>query len=130
MFDGIFCFSGFLLFFPLNFTVFSRGLLIFFIRKAEKLRRELEARVEDALAEATKERKLRERSEEYCRQMQAESDRLRVRNEGSPRDQQESNRLKADLEKLEVNEQRCYVFFKILGCFFFEISRYKAAFLL
>lgn len=37
------------------------------IRRAEKLRRELESRVEEALAEASKERKLRERSEEYCR---------------------------------------------------------------
>ncbi|XP_022905232.1 serine/threonine-protein kinase Genghis Khan isoform X2 [Onthophagus taurus] len=72
------------------------------IRRAEKLRRELESRVEDALAEATKERKLRERSEEYCRQMQAESDRLRVRNELGPRDQQDALRLKAELEKLEV----------------------------
>ncbi|XP_048525385.1 serine/threonine-protein kinase Genghis Khan isoform X2 [Dendroctonus ponderosae] len=72
------------------------------IRRAEKLRRELESRVEEAQAEATKERKLRERSEEYCRQMQAESDRLRVRSEHSPRDQQDSLRLKAELEKLEV----------------------------
>lgn len=37
------------------------------LRRAEKLRRELEARVEDAIAETSKERKLRERSEEYCR---------------------------------------------------------------
>lgn len=72
------------------------------IRRAEKLRRELESRVDEASAEATKERKLRERSEEYCRQMQAESDRLRVRNELGPRDQQDSLRLKAELEKLEV----------------------------
>jgi serine/threonine-protein kinase MRCK len=72
------------------------------IRRAEKLRRELESRIEEALAEATKERKLRERSEEYCRQMQAESDRLRVRSELGPRDQQDSLRLKAELEKLEV----------------------------
>ncbi|XP_050303766.1 serine/threonine-protein kinase Genghis Khan isoform X2 [Anthonomus grandis grandis] len=72
------------------------------IRRAEKLRRELESRVDEAQAEATKERKLRERSEEYCRQMQAESDRLRVRSEHSPRDQQDSLRLKAELEKLEV----------------------------
>ncbi|XP_044268863.1 serine/threonine-protein kinase Genghis Khan isoform X2 [Tribolium madens] len=72
------------------------------IRKAEKLRRELESRIDEALAEATKERKLRERSEEYCRQMQAESDRLRVRSELGPRDQQDNLRLKAELEKLEV----------------------------
>lgn len=44
------------------------------IRKAEKLRRELEARVDEAIAEATKERKLRERSEEYCRQVEAEAE--------------------------------------------------------
>lgn len=72
------------------------------IRRAEKLRRELESRVEEAQAEATKERKLRERSEEYCRQMQEESDRLRVRSEHGPRDPQDSLRLKAELEKLEV----------------------------
>lgn len=74
------------------------------IRRAEKLRRELESRVDEAQAEATKERKLRERSEEYCRQMQAESDRLRVRSEHTPRDQQDSLRLKAELEKLEVSK--------------------------
>lgn len=77
------------------------------IRKAEKLRRELEARIEEALAEATKERKLRERSEEYCRQMQEESDRLRlVRNvEGVAAGrgaEQEIQRVKAEMEKLEV----------------------------
>ncbi|XP_044767171.1 serine/threonine-protein kinase Genghis Khan isoform X2 [Coccinella septempunctata] len=71
------------------------------IRRAEKLRRELESRVDEALAEATKERKLRERSEEYCRQMQAESDRLRVKNEICPRDQ-DNLRFKAELEKLEL----------------------------
>lgn len=50
------------------------------IRKAEKLRRELEGRVDEAIAEATKERKLRERSEEYCRQVEAEAEqRLRSR---------------------------------------------------
>lgn len=72
------------------------------IRRAEKLRRELESRVEEAQAEAIKERKLRERSEEYCRQMQTESDRLRVKSEHAPRDQQDSLRLQAELEKLEV----------------------------
>jgi hypothetical protein len=39
------------------------------VRRAEKLRRELEVRVEDALEEAAKERKLRERSEEMRRQV-------------------------------------------------------------
>lgn len=49
------------------------------IRKAEKLRRELEARVEEAISETTKERKLRERSEEYCKQMEDETEKLRQR---------------------------------------------------
>ncbi|KAK5640191.1 hypothetical protein RI129_011002 [Pyrocoelia pectoralis] len=72
------------------------------IRKAEKLRRDLESRIEEALAEASKERKLRERSEEYCRQIQVESDRLRVRSDIGSRDQQDAQRLKAELEKLEL----------------------------
>lgn len=54
------------------------------IRKAEKLRRELEARVDEAIAEATKERKLRERSEEYCRQVEAETEqRMRSRTDST-----------------------------------------------
>lgn len=47
------------------------------IRKAEKLRRELEARIEEAIAEAGKERKLRERSEEYCKQVEEETEKVR-----------------------------------------------------
>lgn len=39
------------------------------IRKAEKLRRELEARVEEANAEVLKEKKLRERNEEYIKKL-------------------------------------------------------------
>lgn len=49
------------------------------IRRAEKLRRELEVRIEEAQAEAGKERKLRERSEEYCKQMEEEMEKLRQR---------------------------------------------------
>lgn len=49
------------------------------IRKAEKLRREMEARIEEAIAEAGKERKLRERSEEYCRQVEEEAEKIRIR---------------------------------------------------
>ena len=81
------------------------------IRKAEKLRRELEARVEEAMAETGKERKLRERSEEYCKQMEEETEKLRQRNlvVGSDTSgaiqtpaSQEIVRLKAEVEKLEV----------------------------
>ena len=78
------------------------------IRKAEKLRRELEGRVEEAMAETSKERKLRERSEEYCKQMQEETEKIRQRamsNDASANHAlatQEINRLKAEVEKLEV----------------------------
>ncbi|XP_035728613.1 serine/threonine-protein kinase Genghis Khan-like isoform X2 [Vespa mandarinia] len=78
------------------------------IRKAEKLRRELENRVEEAMAETRKERKLRERSEEYCRQMQEETEKIRQRSMGNDASAnqalatQEINRLKAEVEKLEV----------------------------
>lgn len=81
------------------------------IRKAEKLRRELETRVEEAMAETGKERKLRERSEEYCKQMEEETEKLRQRNlvvgtDASAANQthasQEIIRLKTEVEKLEV----------------------------
>ncbi|KAJ8679289.1 hypothetical protein QAD02_015076 [Eretmocerus hayati] len=78
------------------------------IRKAEKLRRELEGRIEEAMAETSKERKLRERSEEYCKQMQEETEKIRQRSMGNDASAnnalatQEINRLKAEVEKLEV----------------------------
>ncbi|XP_019696393.1 serine/threonine-protein kinase Genghis Khan isoform X3 [Harpegnathos saltator] len=78
------------------------------IRKAEKLRRELENRVDEAMAETSKERKLRERSEEYCKQMQEETEKIRQRSLGNDASAnhalatQEINRLKAEVEKLEV----------------------------
>ncbi|XP_014233226.1 serine/threonine-protein kinase Genghis Khan isoform X1 [Trichogramma pretiosum] len=78
------------------------------IRKAEKLRRELEGRIEEAIAETGKERKLRERSEEYCKQMQEETEKIRQRASGNDTSAnhamatQEINRLKAEVEKLEV----------------------------
>ncbi|CAK9826126.1 Serine/threonine-protein kinase Genghis Khan [Anthophora retusa] len=78
------------------------------IRKAEKLRRELENRLEEAFAETSKERKLRERSEEYCKQMQEETEKIRQRSMGNDASAnhalatQEINRLKAEVETLEV----------------------------
>lgn len=47
------------------------------LRKLDKGKRELEARVEDAVTEVAQERKQRERSEEYCRQLQADQARAR-----------------------------------------------------
>ena len=43
------------------------------IRKAEKLRRELELRADDAHADATKERKLREKAEAAVKQLEQET---------------------------------------------------------
>ncbi|XP_021711533.1 serine/threonine-protein kinase Genghis Khan isoform X1 [Aedes aegypti] len=45
------------------------------LRKTDKSRREMEARMQDILSEVTRERQLRERSEDYCRQLQAERSR-------------------------------------------------------
>lgn len=73
------------------------------IRKFEKGRREYETRIEDVIAEATKERKLRERSEEYCRQLQAEMRSRTTSDLGSSSSlgmSSEASRL--ELERLEV----------------------------
>ncbi|CAH0380687.1 unnamed protein product [Bemisia tabaci] len=81
------------------------------MRRGEKLRRELEARIDEAMQEATKERKLRERSEEYCNQLKAEWKQLKERRDTGSGDGssaisqhniQEINRLKTELETLEV----------------------------
>ncbi|EAT34007.1 AAEL013729-PA, partial [Aedes aegypti] len=45
------------------------------LRKTDKSRREMEARMQDILSEVTRERQLRERSEDYCRQLQSERSR-------------------------------------------------------
>ena len=71
------------------------------IRKAEKLRRELEVRAEEAFTETTKERKAREKAE-------AELDRLRAGSTGEMERQQNSEegaevaRLVSELDKAEV----------------------------
>lgn len=73
------------------------------MRKFEKLRRELESRIEDAIAEATKERKLRERSEEYCRQLQVEARTRSSSDLGSSSSLgMLSDSARLDLERIEV----------------------------
>lgn len=73
------------------------------IRKTDKTRRELEARLQDAIADASKERQIRERSEEYCRQLQSEarsrssSDLGSSQSLGMPNDS-----LRMELERIEV----------------------------
>ena len=47
------------------------------IRKAEKLRRELEVRAEEAFAETTKERKIRDKIESQAKNLELEVERLK-----------------------------------------------------
>ncbi|XP_054720162.1 serine/threonine-protein kinase MRCK alpha-like [Uloborus diversus] len=80
------------------------------LRKAEKFRREFEARVEEAQSEATKERRLRERTEEYAHHLEDEMEALKQRHIGrapSPvhlEALQEVNRLKVELERMELQK--------------------------
>ncbi|GIX85259.1 hypothetical protein CEXT_551051 [Caerostris extrusa] len=79
------------------------------LRKAEKFRREFEARIDEAQSEATKERRLRERTEEYAHHLEDEMEALKQRHIGrapSPvhlEALQEVNRLKMELEKMELH---------------------------
>uniref|UniRef100_A0A2R5LLE3 non-specific serine/threonine protein kinase n=1 Tax=Ornithodoros turicata TaxID=34597 RepID=A0A2R5LLE3_9ACAR len=78
------------------------------MRKAEKLRRELEARAEEAQAEALKERRLRERGDEYVHHLEGELESLRQCQLGRLSVQQghdmtqEVNRLKTELENQDL----------------------------
>ncbi|XP_029822569.1 serine/threonine-protein kinase MRCK alpha isoform X1 [Ixodes scapularis] len=77
------------------------------LRKADKLRRELEARAEETQAEALKERRLRERSDEYVHHLEGEVEALRQCQLGRLSTQgtdvsQEAARLKSELENQEV----------------------------
>uniref|UniRef100_A0A3Q4I0Z9 Serine/threonine-protein kinase MRCK alpha n=1 Tax=Neolamprologus brichardi TaxID=32507 RepID=A0A3Q4I0Z9_NEOBR len=75
------------------------------VRKAERAKKEMEAQVEEQAAEAQKEKKLRERNEQYSRQLQEELEGLKVKQAGSsaapaPADQtQEVGRLRGEMEK-------------------------------
>ncbi len=80
------------------------------IRKAEKLRRELQLRAEDALNEVAKERKLREKAEAHAKQLEKD---IPVRSgmgsggggAGTPEDSADVARLREELERLEVTTQ-------------------------
>ncbi|XP_011806820.1 PREDICTED: serine/threonine-protein kinase MRCK beta [Colobus angolensis palliatus] len=74
------------------------------MRRAEKLRKELEAQLDDAVAEASKERKLREHSENFCKQMESELEALKMKQGGrgagaTLEHQQEISKIKSELEK-------------------------------
>ena len=78
------------------------------IRKAEKLRRELEVRAEEAFTETTKERKAREKAEVAATKAEAEVERLKVSNGGGGVDRplEESSevaRLVAEMDKAEID---------------------------
>ncbi|XP_075563013.1 serine/threonine-protein kinase MRCK alpha isoform X4 [Pelecanus crispus] len=78
------------------------------LRRTERLKKELEIQAEAAAAEASKDRKLRERSEQYSKQLESEVEGLKQKQVGrspgvsSIEHQQEITKLKADLEKKSV----------------------------
>ncbi|KAK6489638.1 serine/threonine-protein kinase MRCK alpha-like [Huso huso] len=78
------------------------------VRKAERAKKELEAQAEEATAEASKEKKLRERSEQYSKQLEGELEGLKQKQMGrspgisSMEHQQEITKLKCELEKKSV----------------------------
>uniref|UniRef100_A0A4W3HE56 non-specific serine/threonine protein kinase n=1 Tax=Callorhinchus milii TaxID=7868 RepID=A0A4W3HE56_CALMI len=76
------------------------------LRKVERAKKELDVLMEEAAAEASKERKLHERSEQYSKQLEEELEGLKQvgRSPGvsSTEHQQEVARLKEDLEKKSV----------------------------
>ncbi|XP_067420935.1 serine/threonine-protein kinase MRCK alpha isoform X3 [Emydura macquarii macquarii] len=78
------------------------------LRRTERLKKELEVHAEAATAEASKDRKLRERSEQYSKQLESELEGLKQKQVGrspgvsSTEHQQEITKLKAELEKKSV----------------------------
>ncbi|XP_069036107.1 serine/threonine-protein kinase MRCK alpha isoform X2 [Lepisosteus oculatus] len=75
------------------------------VRKAERAKKELDTKAEEAVAEASKEKKLRERSEQYARQLVEELEGLKQKQVGrspgisSSEHHQELTKLRVDLEK-------------------------------
>ncbi|XP_022528698.2 serine/threonine-protein kinase MRCK alpha isoform X7 [Astyanax mexicanus] len=75
------------------------------IRKAERARKEMETQAEERAAEAQKEKKLRERSEQYSRQLEEELEGVKQKQvgrspaAGASEQHQELSKLRADLEK-------------------------------
>ncbi|XP_051502399.1 serine/threonine-protein kinase MRCK alpha isoform X2 [Myxocyprinus asiaticus] len=75
------------------------------VRKAERAKKEMEAQAEEWSAEAQKEKKLRERSEQYSRQLEDELEGMKQKqvgrspSVGSSEQNQEFSKLRAELEK-------------------------------
>ncbi|XP_060128948.1 serine/threonine-protein kinase MRCK alpha isoform X3 [Zootoca vivipara] len=78
------------------------------LRRTDRMKKELEVHAEAAAAEASKDRKLRERSEQYSKQLENELEGLKQKQVGrspgvsSTEHQQEITKLKSDLEKKSV----------------------------
>ncbi|XP_073784261.1 serine/threonine-protein kinase MRCK alpha isoform X4 [Danio rerio] len=79
------------------------------VRKAERAKKEMEVQAEEWSAEAQKEKKLRERSEQFSRQLEEELDSIKQKHvgrspsTGSSEQNQELSKLRADLEKKTVH---------------------------
>ncbi|XP_060790420.1 serine/threonine-protein kinase MRCK alpha isoform X4 [Neoarius graeffei] len=78
------------------------------LRKAERTRKEMETQAEEHASEAQKEKKLRDRSEQYSRQLEEELAAVKQKQAGrssaagAPEQHQELTKLRADLEKKTV----------------------------
>merc|ERR1719367_370956 len=76
------------------------------IRKAEKLRREIELRAEEATTEASKERKLREKADSQIKSLEKDMASIKSGSlSASGNDVGDLVRLKAEVERLEVSTQ-------------------------
>ncbi|XP_075700379.1 serine/threonine-protein kinase MRCK beta isoform X2 [Rhinoderma darwinii] len=74
------------------------------MRKSEKARKELEVQLEDSTAEASKERKLREHSDHFSKQLESELQAMKLKQGGRTpgvtlEHQQELSKVKSELEK-------------------------------
>ncbi|KAK3537795.1 hypothetical protein QTP70_018931 [Hemibagrus guttatus] len=78
------------------------------LRKVERTKKEMEAQTEENALEAQKEKKLRDRSEQYSRQLEEELAAMKQKQAGrspaagAPEQHQELTKLRADLEKKTV----------------------------
>ncbi|TSO25170.1 Serine/threonine-protein kinase MRCK alpha [Bagarius yarrelli] len=78
------------------------------LRKAERTKKEMEAQAEECALNAQKEKKLRERSEQYSRQLEEELATVKQKQAGrgpaagDPEQHQELTKMRADLEKKTV----------------------------
>lgn len=81
------------------------------LRRAEKLRRDLEARAEELAADALREKRLRERAEEHARSLHEDLERLQQKAQAgeaamnSLELNQELTRLRSELEKQEAQHK-------------------------